>query len=62
MFVELERARMTKILSDMKEAEGATAEAADILSEVQVDFLSYTYACRSLDSFDVNGYTDRWKQ
>lgn len=37
MFVELERARMTKILSDMKEAEGATAEAADVLSEVQVE-------------------------
>jgi 26S proteasome regulatory subunit N5 len=37
MFVELERARMTKILSDIKEAEGTIAEAADILSEVQVE-------------------------
>jgi len=37
MFVELERARMTKMLAEIKEAEGNSAEAADVLQEVQVE-------------------------
>jgi len=37
MFVELERAQMTKQLVDIKEAEGNIPEAADIISEIQVE-------------------------
>eukprot|EP00048_Salpingoeca_helianthica_P015637 m.227751 g.227751 ORF g.227751 m.227751 type:complete len:442 (-) comp17310_c0_seq1:309-1634(-) len=35
--VEIERARLTKTLADMKEADGQVAEAADILQELQVE-------------------------
>jgi len=37
MFVELERARMTRTLAEMEEKEGKVSEAADILQEVQVE-------------------------
>lgn len=37
MFVELERARMTRILAEMKEAEGGVAEAAELMQDVQVE-------------------------
>ena len=37
MFVELERARLTRILAELKEKEGAIGEAADILQEIQVE-------------------------
>lgn len=37
IFVELERARLTKILAQMKEDDGQVSEAADILQEVQVE-------------------------
>jgi 26S proteasome regulatory subunit N5 len=37
IFVELERARLTMTLANMKEAEGKGSEAADILQEVQVE-------------------------
>lgn len=37
MFVELERARMTRILAEMEEADGKLNEAADVLQEVQVE-------------------------
>jgi 26S proteasome regulatory subunit N5 len=37
IFVELERARMTRMLADMKEKEGNVNEAADVLQEVQVE-------------------------
>ncbi len=37
IFVELERARLTKTLAEMKEKEGKISEAADILQEVQVE-------------------------
>ena len=36
IYVEIERARLTKRLAGIKEAEGATTEAADILQEVAV--------------------------
>lgn len=36
MFVEIERARLTRILAKIKEDEGNVAEAADILQEIQV--------------------------
>jgi hypothetical protein len=36
IFVEIERARLTRKLAAMKEAEGQIAEAADILQEVAV--------------------------
>lgn len=36
IFVEIERARLTRKLAAMKEAEGNIAEAADILQEVAV--------------------------
>mmetsp|Transcript_59813 Transcript_59813/g.174836 ORF Transcript_59813/g.174836 Transcript_59813/m.174836 type:complete len:459 (+) Transcript_59813:92-1468(+) len=37
IFVEVERARLTKMLAEMKEAEGNTEEAANLLQEVQVE-------------------------
>lgn len=37
MFVELERAQLTKILADMEERHGRVKEAADILQEIQVE-------------------------
>jgi len=37
MFVELERARMTRILAEMKEADGNVPEAAELLQDVQVE-------------------------
>lgn len=37
MFVELERARMTRILAEMKEAEGGVADAAELMQDVQVE-------------------------
>jgi len=37
IFVELETARMTRMLAEMKEAEGNATEAAEILQEVQVE-------------------------
>jgi 26S proteasome regulatory subunit N5 len=37
MFVELERAQLTKILADMEERAGKVKEAADILQEIQVE-------------------------
>ena len=36
IFVELERARVTKRLSDVKEKNGQVKEACDILNEIQV--------------------------
>jgi hypothetical protein len=36
IFVEIERARLTRKLAAMREAEGNIAEAADILQEVAV--------------------------
>jgi len=37
IYVETERARLTKILAKVKEDEGKIAEAADILQEIQVE-------------------------
>lgn len=37
MFVELERAQLTKILAEMEERNGKVKEAADILQEIQVE-------------------------
>jgi hypothetical protein len=37
IFVEIERARLTRRLAAMKESEGNIAEAADILQEVAVE-------------------------
>jgi len=37
MYVEIERARLTKILAGVKEKEGKIAEAAEILQEIQVE-------------------------
>jgi 26S proteasome regulatory subunit N5 len=37
IFVEVEKARLTKILATMKEADGDTDEAANLLQEVQVE-------------------------
>lgn len=49
MFVELERARMTKMLADTKEAEGNVAEAADILHEIQVETIGTMEAREKAD-------------
>jgi hypothetical protein len=37
IYVEVERARLTHILAQMKENEGEVTEAADILQELQVE-------------------------
>jgi 26S proteasome regulatory subunit N5 len=37
IFVEVERARLTRILSKIKEDEGKTDEAAEVLQELQVE-------------------------
>ncbi len=37
IFVEIERARLTRILAKIREDEGKIAEAADILQEIQVE-------------------------
>lgn len=37
IYVEVQRARLTKQLAEMKEAEGAITEAADVLQELQVE-------------------------
>jgi len=37
MYVELERARLTRFLAKIKEDEGKIAEAADILQEIQIE-------------------------
>jgi len=37
MYVEIERARLTKILAKVRENEGKISEAADILQEIQVE-------------------------
>merc|ERR1712217_62336 len=37
IFVEVEKARLTKMLADMKEEEGNVEEAANLLQEVQVE-------------------------
>merc|ERR1719394_1142717 len=37
IFVEVEKARLTKMMADMKEAEGNAEEAANLLQEVQVE-------------------------
>merc|ERR1712187_1106652 len=37
IFVEVEKARLTKMLATMKEDEGNTEEAANLLQEVQVE-------------------------
>ena len=39
--MEIERARLTRTLAKIKEDGGKITEAADILQELQVDFLSY---------------------
>ncbi len=36
MYVEIERARLTRILAKIREEEGKVNEAADILQEIQV--------------------------
>jgi hypothetical protein len=48
MFVEIERARLTRILAKIKEDEGKIAEAADVLQEIQVRASSPPFFCSSL--------------
>lgn len=49
MFVELERARMTRQLAEMKEEDGDVASAADILQEVSVETIGTMEAREKLD-------------
>jgi 26S proteasome regulatory subunit N5 len=41
IYVEVERARLTKILAAIKEKEGKIAEAADIMQEIQVGLVIF---------------------
>lgn len=49
MYVELERARMTRILAEMKEADGDVAGAADILQDVSVETIGSMEAREKLE-------------
>jgi len=49
IFVEVERARLTRMLAQMKEAEGNTNEAAELLQEVQVESFGTMEAREKLD-------------
>lgn len=48
IYVEIERARLTRILSKMKEDEGNISEAAKVLQELQVYILAFLKAPRAL--------------
>jgi hypothetical protein len=48
IFVENERARLTKKLADIYEEQGKTKEAAEILQELQVIFIIKRYTFLSL--------------
>jgi len=50
IFVEVEKARLTKILADMKEEDGKPEEAANILQEVQVETFG------AMDKFEKTRY------
>jgi len=50
IFVEVEKARLTKILATMKEEEGNTDEAANLLQEVQVETFG------AMDKFEKTKY------
>lgn len=49
IYVEVERARLIKILAEMKEAEGNIAEAADLLQDVQVETIGSMEAPEKID-------------
>jgi 26S proteasome regulatory subunit N5 len=49
IYVEVERARLIKMLADMKEAEGNIAEAADLLQDVQVETIGSMEAPEKID-------------
>jgi 26S proteasome regulatory subunit N5 len=49
IFVEVERARLTRMLAQMKEAEGNVNEAAELLQEVQVESFGTMEALEKLD-------------
>lgn len=46
IYVEIERARLTKMLANIKEQSGEIKEAASILQELQVSFCSFGHAAR----------------
>lgn len=50
IFVEVEQARLTKIMAEMKEAEGNVEEAANLLQEVQVETFG------AMDKFEKTKY------
>ncbi len=43
IFVEIERARLTRMLSKIREDEGKIKEACDILQQLQVIFLNFYF-------------------
>jgi len=49
IYVEVERARLIKILAEMKEKEGNIAEAADLLQDVQVETIGSMEAPEKID-------------
>ncbi|KAL0491773.1 26S proteasome subunit Rpn5 [Acrasis kona] len=49
IYVEVERARLIKVLADMKEKEGNIAEAADLLQDVQVETIGSMEAPEKID-------------
>jgi 26S proteasome regulatory subunit N5 len=49
IYVEVERARLIKMLADMKEGEGNIAEAADLLQDVQVETIGSMEAPEKID-------------
>lgn len=49
IYVEVERARLIKMLAEMKEAEGNVSEAADLLQDVQVETIGSMEAAEKID-------------
>lgn len=47
IYVEIERARLTKTLASIKEQSGEVKEAASILQELQVSFRSFCHLSSS---------------
>ncbi|KAJ3108807.1 Dynein heavy chain 7, axonemal [Phlyctochytrium bullatum] len=60
IFVEVERARLTRILSRIRENEGKIAEAADILQELQLSFWSSVKFARDFAKCFITNELVRW--
>jgi 26S proteasome regulatory subunit N5 len=51
MYVEIERARLTRILASVREKEGKIAEAAEVLQEIQVNNFTFDMNIFQVETF-----------